>query len=102
MKAGSWLPIPGKIGNKKACLNITNFDDECFKWAILAKLHPVENNANRVNQYKKWENELNFDGIEFPVSSSQILKFEAQNLKISVNVYGLVKKLVILLWFHCT
>ena len=92
LKAGSWLPIPGKIGNKKACINIKNlYDNECFKWSILAKLHPVEMNANRINQYKKWENQLNFDGIEFPVSPSQIPKFEAQNV-VSVNVYVLVKK----------
>ena len=92
LKGGSWLPIPDKIGGKNACMNITNFDDECFKWAILAKLHPVENNPQRLNHYKKWENELNFDGIEFPVSPSQVPKFEAQNLKVSVNIYGLVKK----------
>ena len=35
---------------------------------------------------------MNFFTFKFPVSPSQIPKFEAQNLKVSVNIYGLVKK----------
>ena len=93
LKADSWLPIPKEIENKNATLNIVNLhDNECFKWCILAKLHNKETNANRINQYKEYENELNFDGIEFPLSPSQLSKFEAQNSHVSVNVYILVKK----------
>ena len=34
-----------------------------------------------------YKNELNFDGIEFPVTIDKIEKFERQN-NISVNVFG--------------
>ena len=85
------MPIPKEIESKNACVNITNFDDECFKWCILAKLHE-KSHAYRVKQYKEYEHKLNFDGIEFPVKSEQIPKFEAQNSNVSVNVYVLVKK----------
>lgn len=47
-------------------------------------------NRNRVldaASYKEWTNELNFDGIEFPVGIKQIEKFMRQNEKIAVNVY---------------
>ena len=84
---------PKEIENKNATLNIVNLhDDECFKQCILAKLQNKETNANRINQYKEYEHELNFDGIEFPVPPSQLSKLEAQNSHVSVNVYMLVKK----------
>lgn len=59
----------------------------CFKWAILSALHPAKSNSQRLSNYKRYENELNFDGIEFPVSVKDIDKFMKQNETISVNVY---------------
>ena len=57
----------------------------CFKWAILSALHPPSN-PWRVSEYRTYESELNFAGIEFPVTPNRISKFEAQN-DVSVNVY---------------
>ncbi|VDI52954.1 Hypothetical predicted protein [Mytilus galloprovincialis] len=62
-----------------------------LKWAILSALHHEEvdqKNPNRVTQYKKWEDELKFEGIDFPVSLGAIDKFERQNPTINVNVFG--------------
>lgn len=36
--------------------------------------------------YKQWKNDLNFDGIEFPVFLEDIPKFESQN-PVSINIY---------------
>ncbi|XP_051168414.1 uncharacterized protein LOC127286143 [Leptopilina boulardi] len=91
MRASSYINLPSAINRKHACINVKNFDNQCFKWAILSSLHPVEKNAERVSKYKSYEGELNFTGIKFPVSLNDIFKFEALN-NISVNLYGLVKR----------
>ena len=59
----------------------------CFKWSILAKLHPTNIHAERVSNYKKFSNELNFENIKSPVAIKDIPKFEKLN-NISVNVFG--------------
>uniref|UniRef100_A0ABD2WIY7 Uncharacterized protein n=1 Tax=Trichogramma kaykai TaxID=54128 RepID=A0ABD2WIY7_9HYME len=88
-RVGSYIPLPKVINDKNACVNVKNFDDFCFKWAILAALYSEnKKNKDRVEQYKKFENELNFSGIEFPMKLKDIPKFEKIN-KISVNVYVL-------------
>jgi hypothetical protein len=93
MRGSSYIEIPASIKKKHACVNVNNDDDECFKWALLSALHPVEwgNNPTRVSKYKPYEHELNFDCIEFPVTPKQVPKFEKQN-DISVNVYILEKR----------
>ena len=51
--------------------------DDCFKWAVLAGLHPVDtDHPNRLENY-----------IDH-VSKSSIASFAAKN-KISINVYGI-------------
>ncbi|CAB0044872.1 unnamed protein product [Trichogramma brassicae] len=88
-RVGSYIPLPTNIKNKNACVNVQNFDDNfCFKWAILAALYSDKKKPHkeRIEQYKKFENELNFSGIEFPMKLKDIPKFEKMN-EISVNVY---------------
>jgi len=43
--------------------------------------------------YTQHEGKYNFEGISYPTQLSDITKFEKNNQKISVNVYGLDKKL---------
>ena len=81
----SYLELEKWIALKHAIINIKNNDNECFKWSILAHLHPVEKNPQRVSNYKQYKDELNFDGINFPVKLSDIPKFEKLN-KMSINV----------------
>jgi hypothetical protein len=85
-----YIKLPDIINNKKATINIKNDDDMCFKYCILYELHKddIKHHPERVSNYKKYENELNFDGINFPVKICDISKFEKQN-NIAVNVYQL-------------
>ena len=76
MRGNSYVDLPNFIKKKKACVNVANDDNECFKWAILSALHPAVKNASRVSSYKQFNNELNFKGIKFPVGSGQVRKFE--------------------------
>lgn len=83
------LPLPSFIANKKAVINVQNTDNKCFKWAILAALHPNVKRRNRVSSYFKFQNELNFTNISFPVTINQLNQFEHQNPTISINVYAI-------------
>ena len=91
MRGSSYIDLPPFIKNKKACINVENEDDECFKWAILSALYPARMGANRVTNYVPYKNDLNFKAINFPVDPRKVSKFEKQN-NISVNVYYLKKK----------
>ena len=44
-----------------------NKDDKCFLWSVLRDLHPRETHSTKINDLRKYENDLNFKGIEFPV-----------------------------------
>ena len=79
MKGGTYIPLPKFIQNKNAIINIQNEDDKCFLWSILRYLHPKEIHAERITDLKKYENELNFEDIKFPVKLKDIAKFEKQN-----------------------
>ncbi|KAK4885978.1 hypothetical protein RN001_002249 [Aquatica leii] len=62
----------------------------CFKWCVLAHLHPVHrrNHPDRLQHYTPFADELLFDNLAFPISLKDIKIFENLN-NISVNVYGL-------------
>ena len=95
--AGSWMPLPKCVENKKAIVNLKNFDNECFKWAAtigLKKLFPQ--NAERITRnLVEQSKEFDWGGISFPTMVDEIWKFEKRN-HVSVNVYywdGFVKSL---------
>jgi len=87
ISGSSYMELPHKIKFSKCVINIKNDDQKCFLWSVLAALHPVQNNANLVHHYKKYEHDLNMSDIEYPVLLPKMEKFEKQN-KISVNVFG--------------
>ena len=67
-------------------MNVQNKDNECFKWAVLSALHPVDKNTERLVNYKQYEEELDFTGIPFPVRIDDIPKFEKLN-DLAICVY---------------
>lgn len=86
--ASSYIKLPKRISNKHAIIvNVKNYDNKCFLWSVLSALHPTNQNADRVTKYKAFENTLNMDEIEYPVSLSDIDTFEKNNPLISINVY---------------
>ncbi|GET57677.1 hypothetical protein RIR_jg6502.t2 [Rhizophagus irregularis DAOM 181602=DAOM 197198] len=82
------IPLPKDLATKKGVVNPANDDDKCFQWAILAALHPVEKNAERISKYKEYVNELNFEGIEFSVQADEVIlrRFERQNPTIALCI----------------
>ena len=85
------LNFPKDIHDSKAVVNIKNEDLECFKWSILAALHPASKDAQRVTKYQEYKDELNFEGINFSITIDKISKFEKQHPGISVTVIGIAK-----------
>lgn len=84
----SYISLPADIDkNEKSIVNVRNDDSKCFLWSVLASLYPKKRRAHDVNHYKKYENELNVNEIKFPVTLSDIDKFERNNENISINVY---------------
>ena len=89
MKGGSYIPLPEFITKKKSIINIQNKDNKCFLWSILRYLHPVQMNEVRLTDLKKYENDLNFKQINFPVKVKDITKFENQNPDLpGINVFS--------------
>ncbi len=89
LKGNSYIPLPNKLAQKKAIINMKNEDDKCFTWSVLRALNPVESNAERIDKgLKKEEDSLNMTGIVYPISLKAIDKFERQNPTISINVFG--------------
>ena len=93
LRGSTYKPLPKELKDKHAIVNVQNTDQKCFTWSILAKTHEVAHgeNGKRVSKYLPFENTLNMDGIEYPVSLKQIDRFEKQNPFV-INVFGYENK----------
>ncbi|XP_046811985.1 uncharacterized protein LOC111688865, partial [Lucilia cuprina] len=97
LKGSSFLPLPTKLHLKKACINVKNKDEFCFKWALLSAIGGVKKDAQLTSKYKIDISSklislngynLNFNGLCFPLKLKDIKIFETNNPKLSVNVFG--------------
>ena len=89
MRGESYIPLPNFTMRKKAIINMENKDDKCFLWSILRYLHPREKHSSRIDDLKKYENDLNFKQIKFPIKDKDIRKFEKQNPNIpGINIFS--------------
>ena len=87
LKGSSYIELPKYLQTKKAIVNVRNNDNKCLEWALLSSLYPAHDNPHRVSKYKDHEKELNFAGIEFPVTLKDIPKVERLN-NLAINVFG--------------
>ena len=89
LHGSSYIELPTELKNpKKGLINIRNKDNECFRWCHIRHLNPQEKNPQRIKKVdKKMINELNYDGIDFPLSQKHYNKVEKQNI-IRINVFG--------------
>jgi hypothetical protein len=89
-KGGRYIETPEKLKNSRSLLNIENRDDDfCFLWCTYAYLHPKSTNKSRVSHYRHYLNseELNIDGLNFPLDLCDIKIFENLNKDFSFNVF---------------
>ena len=89
LHGSSYIELPMELRNpKKGLINIKNKDDECFRWCHIRHLNPQTEHPEGIKKGdKKMINELNYDGIDFPLSQKHYNKVEKQN-SIRINVFG--------------
>ena len=89
-RGGSYIELPKWVSLKKACINIKNEDDNCFKYCIQCGVNKIyeKDHPDRIYHYKKLTDNLNWDNVNFPTSAFDIDTFEENNKdKIAVNVF---------------
>ncbi|XP_071632803.1 uncharacterized protein [Temnothorax longispinosus] len=91
LRAGCHMKLPKDIKLKNAVINVLSMDNVCFAWSVVAALHSTERHSERESSYPHYSTVLNVRDIEFPMTLSQIKKFERLN-NISVNVYTIEGK----------
>ena len=84
-RGASYLPLPDWLVRKKAIVNPHNDNEECFKWSVITAENAGMKDPQRVSNLRKFTDNYNWSGLEFPVSIKDIGKFETRN-NISVNV----------------
>ena len=89
LKGSSYIKLPHELRNSaKGLINIKNNDNKCFMWCHIRYLNPQNKDPQRIKKLdKQYVSNLNYDGIEFPVSTKHYNKIEKQN-EININVFG--------------
>ena len=92
LNGSSYIELPTELRNPKTGLiNIKNKDNECFRWCHIIHLNTQKKDPQRIKKDdKQFIGELNYKGIEFPVSQKQYNKVEKHN-SIRINVFGYEK-----------
>ena len=88
-RGSSYISLPGWLYRKEAIIYPKNLDMKCFKWAVIAALKwkEIGRDQQRVSKLTRYD-DLNWDGINFPVSTRDIKIFESRN-GVSVIVLAL-------------
>ena len=92
LRGGQHFVLPRFITSKKACINLRNTNEMCFKYNCL--LHLNKHLAKRCQKNPQildaFENQLDFQGLEFPLEINKIDKFEKHNPNVAVTIIGYV------------
>ena len=97
IRGSSYIATPAALAGNNFLLNIRNNDNKCFAYSVLAAMFPENKNRERQNKYKPNLHKLNFDNIEFPMSLTDVPKFENQN-NLGINVFGFEKTKILPLY----
>ncbi len=88
LSGSGYSKLPPFIAKKNIVINMRNDDTQCFKWAVIRALNPVDRNPNRItNELKKQTEKYNWEGISFPTKLTEIKIWENNN-NFNVNVFS--------------
>ena len=103
MNISSYKPLSGSTycelpkespSSMKGLINIQNSDKKCFLWCHVRHLNCKGKNLFRITKEdKKIAKNLNYDGIEFPVSNKDYSKINMMN-KININIFSCEDKII--------
>ena len=82
------MKLPAELRSpKNELINIKNEDQKCFLWCHVRHINPVKIHPERITQEdKKLVNNLNYDGVWFPVREKYFSKIGKKN-NICINVF---------------
>ena len=74
----SYVDLPIKLKHpRKGLINIKNNDQKCFLWCHVRHINPVKDHPGGIKKTDKdFANNLNYDGIEFPVQEKDFKKLK--------------------------
>ena len=77
----TYVELPDKLKNlMKGLINIKNDDNKFFLWCHMRHLNPLKIRPEKIaNVDKKVINNLDYEGIKFPVSKKDYCRIERQN-----------------------
>ena len=84
-RGSSYLPLPDWLARKKAIVDPHNENEECLKWLVIAAENAGMKDPQPISNLRKFIDNYDWSGLEFPVSIEDIGKFETKN-NISVNI----------------
>ena len=81
LSGGSYIELPDKLKNPtKGLINIKNNDNKCSLWCHIRYLNPLKIFPERIIKVdKKMINDLDYEGVKFPVSKRDYCKIEKKN-----------------------
>ena len=81
------LLLPDWLARKQSIINPQNEEEKCFQRAVIAALEwtNIKSHPQYISQLRKFADNYNWSGLEFPVSVKDIKTFEVNN-NISINV----------------
>ena len=92
----SVVKLPAELRNiykKKILINIRNNNQKCFLWCHVRHINPVKIHPERITQTnKELVNDLEYDGIGFPVQEKDFSEIETNN-NICIKVFCYENKL---------
>ena len=88
MVGSTYIELPDKLKNPmEGLINIKNNDNKCFPWCHIRHLNLFKIHPERITKIdKKTINDVNYEGITFPVSKKGYCRIERQN-NICINVF---------------
>ena len=93
LKGSSYIEVPEDLQHR-GLINIKNIDNECFRWCHIRHLNPQYKDPQRIKKIDMaYLKNLNYSGINFPVTTNHYKKKERQN-NIRLNVFGYENKQV--------
>ena len=87
LRGSAYIPLPRWIRTRRAVVNVAGTGEDCFKWAILADMHPVDVHADRRVKYAEHLGKYDFSSLSFPGTLQSVGPFALRN-NMSINVYG--------------
>ena len=78
----TYIELPDGLKNSmKGLINIKNNDNKCFLWCNIRNLNLVKRHPERITKEdKKMINDLDYEGIKFPVSKKIIAELKDKTI----------------------